>query len=218
MGGLRAGDENDTAVAHAFSEATGGTQEQARQERRLRRGDRGPRLGQSGAGLPHGGAAPADARGDRGAAPAADPGAARAPARGLAAGALRGARPGGARRPRRPLPGRRPRGGRGPAGGVLAQRRRGTCGAPTASRTSPTSWSTASTTSSSTRAAPSRSSSRSTAAWAARRRAPCCCTRRGCRCRRSPSSAPRQAHRVLAGWRRLLQGRRRRGGPARGLA
>ena len=47
--------------------------------------------------------------------------------------------------------------GRGPAGAFLAERARRTCCAPTASSTSPTSWSAASTTPSSTRAAPSRS-------------------------------------------------------------
>ena len=62
-----------------------------------------------------------------------------------------------ARRRRRPPPRRRPDRGRGPAGGVLAGRARATCCAPTASRTSPTSWSAASTTPSSTRAARSRS-------------------------------------------------------------
>ena len=101
--------------------------------------------------------AAADARGDRGAPSRADPGAARAPAHRLAARALRRARPGRARRARAPTtsttagsrartrspPSRRPR----PR----------TCCAPTASRTSPTSWSAASTTPSSTRAARSRS-------------------------------------------------------------
>ena len=43
----------------------------------------------------------------------------------------------------RQLPGRRAGRGRGPAGAVRAQRRRTTCGAPTASRTAPTSSSTA---------------------------------------------------------------------------
>ena len=58
---------------------------------------------------------------------------------------------------RRPLPRRGPDRGRGPARGVLARRPRSTCSAPTASRTSPTSWSAASTTRCSTRAARSRS-------------------------------------------------------------
>ena len=81
----------------------------------------------------------------------------RAPARRLAARPLVRARGGRARRPRRPLPRGRPRRGRGPARAVLAHRARSTCCAPTASSTSPTSWSAASTTPSSTRAAPSRS-------------------------------------------------------------
>ena len=82
---------------------------------------------------------------------------ARAPARRLAARPLIRARAGRARRPRRPLPRRRPRRRRGPARAVLAHRARSTCCAPTASSTSPTSWSAASTTPSSTRAARSRS-------------------------------------------------------------
>jgi hypothetical protein len=68
--------------------------------------------------------------------------------------------------------------------------RRAICCAPTASRTSPTSWSAASTTPCWTRAARSRSSSRSTAAWAARRPAPSSSPPRGCRYRRSRSWAP----------------------------
>ena len=47
--------------------------------------------------------------------------------------------------------------GEDPAGAVLARRRGSTCCAPTASSTSPTSWSAASTTPTSRRAAPSRS-------------------------------------------------------------
>ena len=54
--------------------------------------------GNLGLDLPDGGAAPADARGDRRAPPGADPRAARAPARRLAAGPLRRARRRGARR------------------------------------------------------------------------------------------------------------------------
>ena len=73
---------------------------EARQERRLRRAGRRPRLGQPRPDLPDGGAAAADPRGDRRAPPEADPGAARAPARRLAAGALRRARAARARRPR----------------------------------------------------------------------------------------------------------------------
>ena len=99
----------------------------------------------------------ADARGDRRAPPGADPGAARAPAHRLAAGPLGRARRGRARPRRRQLP-RRGRGrGRRPARRLLAHRRPRTCCAPTASRTSPTSWSAASTTRRWTRAARSRS-------------------------------------------------------------
>ena len=85
------------------------------------------------------------------------PAAPRASPRRLAARALVRARRGRARRPRRPLPRGRPHRGRGPARAVLAHRAGSTCCAPTASSTSPTSWSAASTTPSSTRAAPSRS-------------------------------------------------------------
>ena len=130
---------------------------EAAQERRLRPGRRRARLGQPRPRLPDGGAPPADARGDRRAAPGAPARAPRASARRLAARPLVRARRGRARRQRHPLPRGRPRRGRGPARAVLAAPRRSTCCAPTASSTSPTSWSAASTTPSSTRAAPSRS-------------------------------------------------------------
>ena len=71
---------------------------EAREERRLGPAGRRARLGQPRPHLADGGAAPADARGDRRAPPAADPGAARAPARRLAPRPLRRARPGRARR------------------------------------------------------------------------------------------------------------------------
>ena len=67
------------------------------------------------------------------------------------------ARPARARRARDALPRRRPGRRRGPARLLLGERARRTCVARTASRTSPTSWSGASTTPTSTRAAPSRS-------------------------------------------------------------
>ena len=141
-----------------IGEATGRpTAEAEAEERRLRPGGRRARLGQPRARLPDGGAAPADARGDRRAPPAADPGAARASAHRLAARALVGARAGRARARRHPLPRRGARRGRGPARARSRRPRRSTCCAPTASRTSPTSWSAASTTPSSTRAARSRS-------------------------------------------------------------
>ena len=133
------------------------TPRRSAEERRLRpRGGRA-RLRQPRADLPDGGAAPADAGGDRGAPPRAAPGAARASR--TSAGCWC------ARRERGPLV-------LGGAGALPRRRdasrarirsrpsrrpRRGTCCAPTASRTSPTSWSAASTTPSSTRAARSRS-------------------------------------------------------------
>ena len=89
--------------------------------------------------------------------PRADPGAARAPAHRLAAGALRRARGGRARAPAAratSTTGRSTARIRWPPSRRRAAR---TCCAPTASRTSPTSWSAASTTPSSTRAARSRS-------------------------------------------------------------
>ncbi len=127
------------------------------QERRLRPRRRRARLGQPRAHLPDGGAPPADARGDRRAPPGAAARPARASARRLAARALLRARPGRARRPRRPLPRRRPRRGRGPARAVLAHRAAAPAAHRRLRRTSPTSWSAASTTPSSTRAARSRS-------------------------------------------------------------
>ena len=100
----------------------------------------------------------AHARGDRRAPPAAASRPARAPAHRLAARALGGAGRGGARPARHALPGRGPGRGRGPARRVLGPTRgASTCCAPTASRTSPTSWSAASTTPTWTRAARSRS-------------------------------------------------------------
>ncbi len=157
VAGFAGGDEQSAMVGHAVSEATGREDGEAPEERRLRPRGRRARLRQPRPRLPDGGEAPADARGDRRAPPEADPGAARAPARRLAARPLGRARPGRARRAGRPLPGRRPGRGRGSARRLLADRARATCCAPTASRTSPTSWSAASTTPSSTRAAPSRS-------------------------------------------------------------
>ena len=79
------GDEQSAMVGHAVSEATGRDEDEAGQERRLRPQRRRARLRQSRAHLPDGGQAPAHARGDRRASPEADPGAARAPARRLAA-------------------------------------------------------------------------------------------------------------------------------------
>ena len=95
---------------------------QAAQERRLRPRRRRARLGQPRAHLPDGGVAPADARGDRRAAPGAPARAPRAPARRLAARPLVRARRGRARRARHALPRRGPHRGRGPARAVLAHR------------------------------------------------------------------------------------------------
>ena len=154
--GIAGGDEQSSMVGHAVSEATGKKAKKA-QERRLRPRRRRARLRQPRPRLPDGGAPPADARGDRRAAPGAHPRAPRAPPRRLAARPLLRARRGRARRQRHPLPRGGPRRGRGPARALLADTRRSTCCAPTASSTSATSWSAASTTPSSTRAAPSRS-------------------------------------------------------------
>ena len=155
--GIAGGDEQSSMVGHAVSEATGKKAKQA-EERRLRPGRRRARLGQPRARLPDGGAPPADARGDRRAAPRARPRAARAsrtsagcssapPSTAPVALGASGAHYLAEGRDR----------GRGPARALLAHRARSTCCAPTASSTSPTSWSAASTTPSSTRAAPSRS-------------------------------------------------------------
>ena len=121
VSGIAGGDEQSSMVGNAVSEATG-NEGQAGQERRLRPGRRCARLGQPRARLPDGGAPPADARGDRGAAPAARARPPRAPPRRLAARPLVRAWGGRARRPRRALPRGRPRGGRGPARAVLAHR------------------------------------------------------------------------------------------------
>ena len=155
----------------------GGDEQSAKASLALRRGDRpgreagqargrgGPhgsrgraRLRQPRARLPHGGEAPAHARGDRRAASAADPGAPRASAR--RAGCSSAPREHGAlalgARGMRYLDGRAGRGSRTRSRASRRTRRRTCCG-PTASRTSRTSWSGASTTPTSTRAAHSRS-------------------------------------------------------------
>ena len=104
---------------------------QAGQERRLRPSGGGARLRQPRADLPHGRAAPAHARGDRRAPPAAAAQPARASAHRLAARPLAGARGRGARAARHALPDRGPGRGRGPArgprparGGASAAQRR----------------------------------------------------------------------------------------------
>ena len=80
-----------------------------------------------------------------------------------------------------------------------------TCCAPTASRTSPTSWSEASTTPTSTKAAPSKNSSASTAASAASKPAPSSSTPPTSKYPPNPSSAPPSVHAILTGWRNTLQ-------------
>ena len=130
---------------------------EAAEERRLRPGRRRARLGQPRPRLPDGGAPPADARGDRGAAPAAPPRSPRASPRRLAARPLVRARRGRARRRAAPTTSRRAASRARTRSRRSRPPRRSTCCAPTASSTSPTSWSAASTTPSSTRAAPSRS-------------------------------------------------------------
>ena len=91
------GDEQSAMVGHAVGEATG------RKPKKRAKNDVSDRdvvvlgSGNLGPDLPDGGEAAADARGDRGAPPEADPGAARAPAHRLAARALGRARRGRAR-------------------------------------------------------------------------------------------------------------------------
>ena len=156
VSGIAGGDEQSSMVGHAVSEATG-QEGQAGQERRLRPRRRRARLRQPRARLPHGGAPPADARGDRRrATPSSCPRCARTP---TSAGCS-SAPPSTARSRSAPAA---PTTSRRAASRARTRSRRsrpprpGTCCAPTASSTSPTSWSAASTTPSSTRAAPSRS-------------------------------------------------------------
>ena len=151
------GDEQSAMVGHALGEATGASGQEAAEERRLGPPGRRPRLRQPRTDLPDGGAAPPDAGGDRRAPSRPDRCAARAPARRLAAGPFGRARAAGARRRRRAPPRRWIGRGRGSADGVLTDSGARTCCAPTASSTSPTSWSAAFTTRSSTRAVRSRS-------------------------------------------------------------
>ena len=206
VSGFAGGDEQNAMVQHAVSEATGDEGEAQAEERRLRARRRRPGLGQPRARLPDGDRPPAHRRGDRRAPSRAHPGAARAPPHRLAARPL-----GRARR-------RRPRAATASATSTRAGSRastrsrtsrpprRATCCAPTASRTSPTSWSAASTTRCSTRAARSRSSSRSTAASAARRRAPSSSPPPRLPLPDEPIIGAAAVHGVLSGWRRLLQG------------
>ena len=111
-------------VGNAVGEATG-TQAEAAEERRLRRGGRRPRLREPRADLPDGRAAAADARGDRRAPPGPDSRASRSTrtSAGCSCARERTARsrsaPSGAR-----YLAERQRRGRGPAGGLLAERRR----------------------------------------------------------------------------------------------
>ena len=157
--GFAGGDEQHQMVGLAIGEATG----RAAKPKKRSKKDVSDRQvvvlgsGNLGLDLPDGGAAPAHARGDRRAAPAPDPGPAVAPARRLDPRPLGRARRGRARPARGALPRRGTGRGRGSARARSPPPRRGTCSAPTASRTSPTSWSAASTTPSSTRAARSRS-------------------------------------------------------------
>ena len=134
-----------------------GEEGEAAEERRLRPGRRRARLGQPRPHLPDGGAPAADARGDRRAPSRPDPRASFPSSRRLAARPLVRAGSGRDRRQRHSLPRRGPRRRRGSARAFLTDAPRSTCCAPTASSTSPTSWSGASTTPSSTRAARSRS-------------------------------------------------------------
>ena len=130
---------------------------QAAEERRLRARRRRPGLGQPGARLPDGAAAPPHARGDRRAPSGPHPRAARPSARRLAARALGRARRARARRDGRAAP-RATAASRERIRSPRSRRpRRSISHVPTGSATWPTSWSAASTTPCSTRAAPSRS-------------------------------------------------------------
>ena len=160
VAGFAGGDEQSAMVGHAVSEATG-----RKQRRSGPKNDVSDRevvvlgSGQPRARLPDGGEAPADARGDRRAPPRADPGAARRTR--TSAGCSCAPREhgavalGAARRRTTSHEGRVE--GEDPLAPFSPDRAARTCCAPTASRTSPTSWSAASTTPSSTRAARSRS-------------------------------------------------------------
>ena len=129
-----------------------GARRRARRASRDRAGVREPRPD-----LPDGGAAAADAGGDRGASSAADRGAARPSAHRLPAGPLSGARSGRARRRgTRYLDDERVE-GEDPLAPFSPERGRAPAPHRRVRRTSPTSWSTASTTPSSSRAARSRS-------------------------------------------------------------
>ena len=189
--GIEGGDEQHSMVGLAVGEATGTTRQEEAQERRLRSRRRRPRLRQSRPRLPHGGAPPADPRGDRRAAPGAP---ARLSGRTRTSAGCSFARPSTARSRsvRTALTTSRRAGSRARTRSRTSRRtRRSTCSVPTASSTSATSWSGASTTPISTRAAPSRSSSPSTAASAASRRARSSSIRRSSRFPRAPSSVPR---------------------------
>ena len=114
--------------------------EEEAEERRQRPGRDRARLGEPRPDLPDGGAAPAHARGAERAPSAPDPRAPRPPARRLPARPLRRARAGRPRRERHALPRRRPHRRARTRSPRSPRTRRTTCGAPTASRTSPTSW------------------------------------------------------------------------------
>ena len=153
------GDEQHSMVGLAMGEATGRPDKKKGKRSKNDVSDKDVVVlgsGNLGLDLVDRGAAQAHARGDRRAPPAADPGTPRAPACRLAARPLLGARP---RRPRR-------RGAHylaeGPSRAKTRWRRfrrtrLGTCCAPMASPTWPTSWSGASTTRISKRAVPSKS-------------------------------------------------------------
>ncbi len=132
-------------------------QRQASEARDERRARDCAGLGQPRPRLSDGREAQAQRRGDPGAPPQPDRSAQLSPSHRIPADALVQARPDRRRLWRHALPGDRPDRGTGPARALLSQCRRHTCGAPTDSRMSPTSWSTASTTPTSNRAAHSRS-------------------------------------------------------------
>ena len=146
VAGFAGGDEQHAMVGHAVDEATRPQDGEAAEERRLRPRRRRARLGQPRARLPDGETRRLTLEEIEDAPPGPDAGAARAPAHRLAARALRRARRRGAR------PGRRAATSTRAGSRATTRWRRSrpprprTCCAPTASPTSPTSWSAASTT------------------------------------------------------------------------
>ena len=150
------GDEQSKMVGHALGRGDR-PQGEAREERRVGSTGGRSRLRQPRSRVPDGGAAAAHARGDRRASPEAAHDAARASARRLPARPLERARRRRARAVRAPATSPTIASSATIRSLTSRRTRPRICGGPTASSTSPTSWSTASTTLSSRKAAPSRS-------------------------------------------------------------